>query len=68
MNLSPNWSVGLEYLQTSLEDEESEVDVGPGTAGPTNPFLIVNPAGTFIRRSSDKFEYNTISLTTAWRF
>lgn len=68
MNLSPNWSVGLEYLQTSLEDEESEVDVGPGTAGPTNPFLIVNPAGTFIRRSSDKFEYNTISVTTAWRF
>jgi outer membrane immunogenic protein len=66
--LSPNWTLGVEYLQTSLDDDEYVVDVGPGTAGPTNPFLIVNPAGTFMRRSSDKFDYNTISATTSWRF
>jgi opacity protein-like surface antigen len=66
--LSPQWTVGLEYLQTSLDDDEYQVAVGPGTAGPTNPFLIVDPTGTDMRRSSDKFEYDTVSLTTAWRF
>lgn len=66
--LSPNWTLGVEYLQTTLDDDEYWVDVGPGTAPATNPFLLVNPAGTFMRRSSDTFEYNTISATTSWRF
>jgi outer membrane immunogenic protein len=66
--LGSNLSLGLEYLRTSLEDDEYTVDVGPGTAGPTNPFLIVNPAGTFMTRSEDKFEYDTYSVTASWRF
>lgn len=66
--VTPQWTVGIEYLQTSLDDDQYGVAVGPGTAGPTNPFLIVNSSGTDIQRSSDKFEYDTVSLTTAWRF
>lgn len=66
--LNSNLSLGLEYLRTSLDDDEYVVDVGPGTAGPTNPFLIVNPTGTFMKRSEDKFEYDTYSVTAAWRF
>ncbi|MBA3942751.1 MAG: hypothetical protein C0520_16230, partial [Sphingopyxis sp.] len=35
-----NISVGLEYLFTDLKDKDYAVNVGPGTAPPTNPFLI----------------------------
>ena len=66
--LGSNLSLGLEYLRTSLEDDEYSVDVGPGTAGPTNPFLIVNPTGTLMTRNEDKFEYDTYSVTASWRF
>jgi opacity protein-like surface antigen len=66
--LNSNMSIGLEYLRTSLDDDDYLVDVGPGTAGPTNPFLIVNPTGTLMKRSEDKFEYDTYSVTAAWRF
>lgn len=65
---SDNFSIGFEYLRTSLDDDEYAVDVGPGTAPATNPFLLVNPAGTFMTRSEDQFEYDTYSLTAAWRW
>ena len=68
MMWSENMTIGLEYLRTSLEDDEYVVDVGPGTAGLTNPFRVVNPAGTFTRRTEDKFEYDTVSVTAAWRW
>ncbi len=66
--MNDNFSLGFEYLRTQLDDEGYVVDVGPGTAGPTNPFLIVNPTGTFMTRSEDQFEYDTYSLTAAWRW
>ena len=44
------------------------VDVGPGTAPVTNPFLTANPAGTFIRRGQDKFEYDTVNIAASWRY
>jgi len=63
-----NFSVGFEYLRTSLDDNDYVVDVGPGTAPATNPFLLVNPAGTFMTRSEDQFEYDTYSVTASWRY
>lgn len=66
--MGSNFSVGVEYLRTSLEDDEYVVDVGPGTAPATNPFLIVNPTGTLMTRSEDKFEYDTYSVTATWRY
>lgn len=68
MMLGENMSVGIEYLRTSLNDDEYVIDVGPGTAPVTNPFRVVNPAGTFMKRSEDKFEYDTVNLTAAWRY
>jgi opacity protein-like surface antigen len=65
---SDNATLGLEYLRTSLSDDSYMVDVGPGTAPATNPFLIANTAGTLIQRSQDKFEYDTVSITTSWRY
>lgn len=61
-------SIGLQYLYTSLKDDDYRVGVGPGTAGPTNPFLIANPNGTDFRRSDDKFNTHSVRLTASYRF
>lgn len=61
-------SLGVEYLKTSLDDNDYRVDIGPGTAPLTNPFRLVNPAGTFTQRTGDKFEYDTVKLTAIWRY
>ena len=65
---SDNATLGFEYLRTSLKDGGYVVDVGPGNAPPTNPFLIANPAGTLARRGSNMIEYDTVSITSSWRF
>lgn len=73
MQLDPNWmgggwSVGVEYLFTSLEeDERYEVAVGRGAAANNNPFLLVDPTGTDMRRSDDSFEFSSVGLTLTWR-
>ena len=62
-------SIGAEYLYTSLDvDDPLVTRVGPGTAPPTNPFLLVNPAGTDTRRESDEFNYHGIRLSVTARF
>lgn len=66
--VTEHFSVGMEYLFTQLKDDDDVVAVGPGTAPPTNPFLLVNPAGTDMRRSDGDFSINTVKLTAAWRF
>ena len=63
-----NFTVGIEYLYTSLDDDEFRVRAAPGTAGPTNPFLIVNPAGTDFARSDDEIELSSLRLTANFRF
>lgn len=63
-----NFSVGLEYLYTRLKDDEFRVRATPGTAPATNPFLIVNPAGTDFRRSDEDFEVGSLRLTATLRF
>jgi len=63
-----DWSFGVEYLYTSLKDEDYVVAVGPGTAGPTNPFRIVNPAGTDMIRSSDTFDNHSVRVVVSYRF
>jgi len=61
------WSIGLEYIWTSLDDGDYPVAIGPGSAPPTNPFLIVDPTGTDMKRTKDLFEYSTVGLTLNWR-
>lgn len=63
------WSVGAEYLFTSLDDEDYTVSVTQGAAGPTNPFILApNTAGTDIRRSENEFEFDSVRLTATYRF
>lgn len=69
--LTPQISLGAEYLRTSFEDNEYTVRSGPGPGTPmpfTNPFLLVNPQGTDIQRSNDRFDYGSLRLTAAYRF
>jgi outer membrane immunogenic protein len=60
-------SIGIEYLYTSLEDEGYVVAVGPGAAGPTNPFLLVDATGTDMKRSNEDFEFSSVGVTLNWR-
>jgi outer membrane immunogenic protein len=62
-----NFSLGLEFLQTSFTKDRFVVNVGPGTAPATNPFLLVS-GGTDFRRSDPKFRQNSIRLTGTVRF
>jgi outer membrane immunogenic protein len=65
--LTGNLVLGFEYLYTSLKDDEYQIDVGPGTAPLTNPFRIVNPSGTFMRRANDEFELHTFGINLTWK-
>lgn len=66
--LSSNFSIGIQYLYTDLKDNDYRVAVGPGTAPSTNPFLIVNPAGTDFRRSDSSLSYHSVRVTASYRF
>jgi opacity protein-like surface antigen len=61
-------SFGAEYLYTSLDDDGFTVRFGPKTAPPTNAFLLVNPAGTDVRRTGDSFDFHSVRITATYRF
>lgn len=63
-----NISVGMEYLYSNFKDKDYFVAVGPGTAGPTNPFLLVNSGGTNMKPSDNDFNYHSIRGTVSFRF
>ena len=61
------WSMGLEYIWTELDDGDDPVAVGLRTAPSTNPFFIVDPTGTDMKRTMDLFAYSTVGITLNWR-
>ncbi len=66
--LTPSLSLGLQYLYRSIDAGDYVVRAGPGTAGLTNPFRIVNPNGTDFLRSGDNFTAHGVNLTASFRF
>lgn len=62
-----NISVGLEYLYSDVKDDDYRVNVGPGTAPPTNPFLL-NGGGTDIQRSGSHFRTHSVRGAISYRF
>lgn len=67
--LNDRITLGGEYLYTSLDAGDGlTVRTGPGTAPLTNPFRIVNPAGTDQRRASDEIAFHGFRLTLAAHF
>ena len=64
-----NWAVGVEYLNTSLRDSGPVILAkGSPNTFASNPFLIGNEEGTSIRRSDERFKFDTVSLTLTYRF
>jgi outer membrane immunogenic protein len=61
-------AVGLLYLYTNVKDDDTRVAVTQGTAGATNPFILVNPLGTTFARSEDRFKTHSLGLTASYRF
>jgi outer membrane immunogenic protein len=67
--LAPNLSVTGEYLYSNLQPGDYVVRVGPGTAGPTNPFILPpNTAGTDMTRSNDGLELHALRIGMNVRF
>lgn len=67
--LTPNLTLGVEWLRTNLEDDDFTVRAGnSGTTPATNPFLLVNTAGTDFQRTSDKFKFDSYRVTASYRF
>jgi outer membrane immunogenic protein len=62
-----NVSVGLEYIFSNIQDDEHVVAVGRGTAPLTNPFLLVNSAGTNMRRTDDEIKVHQLGVALNWR-
>lgn len=65
--LNENFTIGLEYIATSLDDEEYRVRA-QGPAAATNPFILTNPNGTDFRRSDDELDFDSVRLTLSYRF
>jgi outer membrane immunogenic protein len=67
--LTPNVSIGAEFLRTSLDDDDFGTRAANnGTTAATNPFLLVNTAGTDFLRTDDDFEFNSFKATVSYRF
>lgn len=65
--VSDNFSIGARYLWTRYNVGDYRVDVGAGSAPPTNPFLITPSGGASMNRG-DKFETQSVMVTTSFRF
>ncbi len=66
--IGESFSIQLEYLYNRYNDDGNSVAVGPGTAPATNPFLLVDPTGTDMARSSDRFDFHSVRAVAAFRF
>jgi outer membrane immunogenic protein len=66
--VSDNFSIGAQYLYTSLEDDDFTVRAGGTNLPVSNPFLRTNPGGTDFARSSSRFTSHNVSVTANFRF
>jgi outer membrane immunogenic protein len=65
--LAGGFSLGLEYLYSRFNDDDTFVDVGAGTAPATNPFLR-NGGGTFLRPADSHLDLHSFRVTAGFHF
>ncbi|MBH1992218.1 MAG: porin family protein [Sphingomonadaceae bacterium] len=65
--VSNNFSIGARYLWTRYNTGDYRVNVGAGTAPATNPFRLA-PAGSVDMNRGDKFDTQSVMVTTSFRF
>lgn len=67
--ITPNISIGMEYMFHQYRDDDYRVRATAGAAPATNPFILApNTTGTDFRRSDDKFRWHSLRGTVAFRF
>ncbi|QDM39693.1 MULTISPECIES: outer membrane beta-barrel protein [Bacteria] len=66
--ITPSIGIGLEYLYSRYDDDKAYVAVGKGTAGATNPFLLVNSTGTNLRPSRTDLDLQSFRGTVSFHF
>lgn len=64
--IGSNFSLGLEYLFTGYNDDNTLIRVTQGTAGATNPFVLAG--GADFKRANDDFNLQTIKVVATYRF
>lgn len=67
VRIGSRWSVLGEYLFTSIDDAEDGTVRSQGPAPATNPFILVNAAGTDLQRT-DRFEFQALRVGLNYRF
>jgi outer membrane immunogenic protein len=66
--VSQNFSIGAQYLYTSLKDEGFAVRAAGTNLVVSNPFIQKNANGTDFRRSDNRFESHNVSVVASFRF
>jgi outer membrane immunogenic protein len=66
--VAPNFSIGAQYLFTSLKADDYVVRSARGTSPATNPFVLVNANGTDFQRTGNKFNSHVVAVTSSFRF
>lgn len=66
--VSDHFSIGAMYGFTSLKDDGYRVLISQGTQPATNPFVLVDPDGTVVKRSHSRFVRHDVTVTAAYRF
>ncbi|MEO5741881.1 MAG: outer membrane beta-barrel protein [Vicinamibacterales bacterium] len=67
IRLGGHWSLGGEYVFTSLDDRNESTIRAQGPAPATNPFILVNASGTDFRRSGS-LELQAVRAMLSYRF
>ena len=62
------FSLGVQYLYTSVEDDEFRVRAGGANVPVSNPFILVNADGTDFRRSDRDFDWHSLTVNANFRF
>ncbi|UYV16654.1 outer membrane protein [Porphyrobacter sp. ULC335] len=60
------FSIGIEYLYTGYNDDDTLIRVGQGTAPATNPFVLAG--GVDFKRANDDFNLQTVKAVVRYRF
>jgi len=67
LRLNDHWRLTGEYLYTNLNDREDGTVRSQGPAPATNPFILVNAAGTDLRRDG-RFDVHALRAGLSYRF
>ncbi len=67
VRVAGHWTVTGEYLWTSIDDRERSTVRSQGPAPATNPFILVNAAGTDLQRS-DRLQLQSFRAGLSYRF